>query len=360
MRSKVLTLAALLALPGCGLLTQGTSQKVTIKSNPAGAEFQFDGEGPVHRTPHTTDLSRTEHTVKFKAMRGYKETDKVLRTRTSSTFYWSLLMGVIAGSIDWLAGAWQEFETLEDGTTIVFDLEPTDENPEGLVRFSTNPSGASIEINGIVHPGKTGVLGQGAMALTVFWKDSEKEKTVVFKMPKFKDKSLTLRRSDRTVHAELTPDPDRIRVLFESHPPGAEVFVNRQRIEGTTPMVGVIEWEVGDTLPRTVEFRKSGYKSDEKKLNGKTVTQVKGLLVVDQKPAAVRVNCVPAGAEIEVDGTRWGEGPADVTLLWSVEKKSYRIRVSRPGYKSEELTVEESKKDEPLDFRLKLDLPRLP
>ena len=98
----------------------------------------------------------------------------------------------------------------------------------------------------------------------------------------------------------------------------------------------------------------------ERIIKDKSVTKVTGLLAEVFHPVAIRVNCAPAGALIEVDEQPWGEGPGEVTLNWSVTKKSHKIRVSRPGYEPEEKTVEDSKRDIPLDFRLKPALPRLP
>lgn len=366
MRSKAAVMGATLLLSGCALISQGTTQTVTIASKPDKAEFQINGEGEWLRTPYTVTLPKEEHKLKFKAMKGFKETDKVLQCRTSSYFYWSLLMGVLTGGIDWISGAWREFKTEDDGVTALFELERSDENLEQVVLFSSDPSGATIKINKIDHPGLTGAKGKssGTPIIVVWRDDSEREKTVTMNLFKYYEGQTTLRRGDKTCHINLVPIPDKSIVQFESIPSGAEVLVDGIPIEGVTPVNRTFEWRPGDTLEKKVEFRKVGYKPDPnftvESIKGMATGKVSGRLIEDVRFVALKIHCFPPGSDLEIDEKPAIECPAEIKLDWSVIKTTHKLKMSRPGYESREITISDAQKDVPVTIRLKPSLPRLP
>jgi hypothetical protein len=365
MRSKAPLAGLILLLSGCALIRQGTTQTVTIESKPPKAEFQINGEGEWLRTPYTVTLPKEEHKLKFKAIKGFRETDKVLQCRTSSYFYWSLLFGVLAGGVDWISGAWKEFETQEDGVTALFELERSDENLEQVVLFSSDPSGANIKINKIDHPGLTGTKGKGGTPIIVVWKDdSEREKTVTMNRLHYFEGQTVLRRGDKHCHIVLEAIPEESTVQFESIPSGAEVLVDGIPIDGVTPVAKTFKWKPGDTLAKKVIFRKVGYLPDPtftvETIKDKNTARISGRLIPDVKWVALKVTCAPAGAELEVDGTPVGDSLAEIKLDWSVIKTTHKLKLSRPGYESQEITIRDTQKDVPVTIRLKPSLPRLP
>lgn len=367
MRSKVALPALVLLLSGCALIKQGTSQFVQIDTKPTGAEFAVDGA--TYKTPFAGELPKQEHVLTFKA-KGFKDTTYVLKTRTSSYFYWSLLMGVIAGSIDWISGAWQEFDLdNEEGKLKPIDLEPSEDNPEQYVLFSSSPAYAFIKIDGVQQQQKTGPKGKSAARILVKWGDKEGPlKKVKLILDDHEEVEAQLRRGQREFHIELIPVPRRHNVVFESNPSGAEVFVNGVRLTvNTTPVTVEQVWKHGDTVPRKVEFRKQGYKPDgsQEIKNGHMaangdVLKVTGNLELTVKQVPLKIDCWPAGSTIEVDEKPAAESPATLLLAWSVEKKSYKIRFTRPGYAPEEVVIDEAQNETPVTRRLKPSLPRYP
>jgi hypothetical protein len=158
------------------------------------------------------------------------------------------------------------------------------------------------------------------------------------------------------------PKPLRPTVTFESDPPGAEVFIDGVRVSTeTTPLAVIVEWKRGHMEPRKVEFRKPGYKSDlSQTLRSDKVVNVKGRLDLIVKSVPLRIDCWPAGSTVEVDGRTVATSPAVVQLPWSVEQKSHKIRLTRPGYLPEDILVEEAQNETPVTRRLKPFLPRFP
>ena len=359
MRSKAVFAIAALSLSGCGLLTQGTSQRVKFESNPPKAEIWLNGQKYPDLTPTTIELPRGELSYQIK-MTGYDTVANKLTTRTSSCFYWSLLMGVIAGGIDWLSGAWQEFDIPEaDKDTIKVALERSIDNSDQVVAISSNPPGASISIDGLFEQKKTGVLGSGTR-IEVKWKNAgDQERKVELRLTGFQPATLKLRRGEKKLHKDLDPLPITQTVVFESDPPDAEVFVDGVP-SGKTPRSLIYERRMGDDREKKIEIRKAGYESKFETIKDKYSKTIAVKLTEKLESLAVKVDCVPAGSSIEVDGKAAGEAPAEVRLTWSVTLKSHKLRISRPGYESRELVIDDSKKSEPIVVRLKPTLPDFP
>src|SRR5258706_12401099 len=95
--SRLLGFGVLLALSGCTLLVQGTSQSVTFTSEPAGATFSVAGQTAT--TPATLELPKDDYQILFRHA-GYEEASVELRRRMSAGFYGSPAMGVIPSAAD--------------------------------------------------------------------------------------------------------------------------------------------------------------------------------------------------------------------------------------------------------------------
>jgi len=362
MRSNRVLLAGLvLLLPGCALITQGTSQKVTFESDPTRAEIWLNNVKQPQLTPATIELPKGEYVYEIRKT-GRIPKQGTLKTRTCSYFYWSLLMGVLAGGIDWISGAWVEFDIPEaDKDTIKVDLPQNLESSEHSVAFSSNPPGATIFIDGMEQQEKAGIPGKGTL-INIKWKSpTDQTRKVVMSYVNFQDGVTPLRRGvDKKIHLDLIPKPIVQNLNFESDPPGAAVFLDGIP-KGTTPTGIEVTRQVGDLVPRTVEFRMTGYTTQTRIIRNAEHTKVSMKLVEEIETAFLKVECLPSGADFEIDGKALGSVPPEIKLNWSVKtNKSHKLKFSRPGYEPFEVTVEDNQRATPVSVRLKPALPRLP
>ena len=358
MRNKAAVAALALLLPGCALMKQGTSQMVTFKSKPAGAEIWLNGQKHPAVTPATIELPKDDTTFQFKKA-GFATHSETLQFRTCSWFYWSLAMGVLSGGIDWISGAWREFDLPEEGIVRELKLSTFGESEEDVL-ISSNPIGASIRVGNSDYQEKTGTKGKGAQKIIIKWGEAtrDRERQVLLKLQGFEDAKLLLRRGQKELHWDFVQRPFEIATLFESRPSGAEVLIDGVKKIAATPGTHNLAWYTYPT-EYSVEFRYPGYKPFRKTIKSRTEgPKVTAVLEEIETPALVKIECVPSGASIEVDGQPAGEAPTEVTLIWSVSRKSHSIRFTRPGYKSEDVTVDPSQGS--VSVRLTPALPRLP
>ena len=361
MRSRTVAAALALALlSGCCWITQGTTEDVLIDSTPSRAKFRVVGLPDEYVTPATVRLPRSEQTISFN-IENYSKDPFYLKTRTSTAFYFSLLMGVISGGLDLLTGSWQEFDLKDEGK-ITFALKPVSGNPLEIISFSSNPTGATILIDDVEQPEKAGTMGSGARKIRIKWggASDKRERKITFKYEGFQNWSKVLRYGDLEMHAALVREPDRVMVQFDSEPSGAEVLVEGKSVVPQTSAKAQIEWADGDWRPMKVEFRKAGYKSAYDTLKDKKQLRSSAKLEPEVNQAILKLDCSPAGVTVEVDGKEVGTRLNEIKLGWSIERKSYKLKFSRPGYVTEEKTVEEPQKEGPLQVRLKPSLPGLP
>lgn len=347
---KAATPGLLLLLTGCCLVTQGTSQEVNFTSDPPGASFKVRGVGIETRegtTPDFLDLPKQDYQVDF-TLKGYKDQTRELKCRTSTFFYGSLAMGLLSGGIDWLTGAYKEFDT--DKVHVNLELKPG-ASAELTVDIKSTPSNARIQIDG-AHYGVT------PMKVKLVWDFQRNQKELILRLNGYREYKLMIRRNEPPVNANLEVDPVSVPVTFKSNPPGAKVEVDGRAQGFATPWDQAYEWTPG-MKPRKARFTLDGFKEVMREFTRDTKN-----VAVDMeeilRPVPVQVETYPAGAAIEVDGVAVGESPAKVTLVWSVSRKTNTLNVSRPGYQSEEVTLEEAQTKIPLKVRLRPMLPKLP
>ena len=359
MRNKTLAAALGLALlSGCCWITQGTTQAVLIESKPSRAEFRIAGRPEKYVTPATVHLARSEQTVKFN-VEGYSDEPYVLTTRTSTAFYFSLLLGVISGGVDLLTGSWQEFDLKDEGK-IMFTLKPTSNNPEEIISISSNPPGATILIKGVEQPEKSGTKGPGATKIRIKWASAaDREREITLLYDNFVESKALLRRGTTEHHRDLIRVPEQVWVTFDSEPKEAEVLVDGQPFIQVTPARKQVEWPVGDPRPKKVEFRKPGFHPvviDITNRDAKASATLQPIIT----SAVLKLDCFPPAAKVEVDGVEVGTHLKEVSLNWSVVQKGHKLRFSRQGYVTWETTVEEARRFGPLQVRLQPSLPGLP
>ena len=359
MRSKAAFAVAILALSGCALIKNGTTQRVKFESVPPKAEVWVNGVKHPEPTPTTIELPRKETSYEIK-LAGYDKVANKLTTKTSSYFYWSFLGGVITTMLDWLTGSWQEFDIPpEDKDTIKVVLEPSVDNSEHIVRISSNPPGASIAVEGFELQEVTGIESRPAR-INVKWKGpNDVERTITLRYVGYETAKLRLRRGERKLHKNLDPSPITQVLQFESDPQGAEVLIDGIST-GITPFTTRYIRPIGDDRAKKVVIRKDGYETALESIKDKNNRTIVVKLTETLETLAVKVDCVPAGSSLEVDGKPAGAGPTEIKLSWSVTVRSHKLRVSRPGYDSVEKIIDHGSKSEPVVFRLKPSLPDFP
>ncbi|HEY3225633.1 MAG TPA: PEGA domain-containing protein [Planctomycetota bacterium] len=355
-RKIAAALALTTLLSGCGLITHGTYQKIRFISDPPGAEVWVnDQKQTINGEDQTSSLPRHEAVVTFKKA-GYIPEIITLKCKTSSYFYWSLVMGILAAGVDWIAGSWREFE--QDTVSVTLKPEPGT-RPQRTVVVTSSPPGAEVSI-GTASLGRTKGQGETPLSVLLTWEADEKEesKTLTFTLYDHESKNMTLRRGDKAIFAKLDPKPEEIPVDFYSVPGDATVLIDGDRITGRTPTSATFKW-VSDTKPKKVEFQKEGYQPLSLTLNrGNRTIRVELKEIITE--SLLKIETVPAGAYIEVDGSLSGPAPSEISLKWSVLTTQHKVRCILPGYQTSQAFTVEKATQSPVRISLKPMLPRLP
>lgn len=328
---------ALLALSGCTLVVQGTSQDVTFTSDPPGATVSVAGQTGV--TPVTLTLVKEDHAVDVRRD-GYRDAQVVLTRKISPWFIGSCAMGVISAGADILAGSWKEF----DSTEILVTLEALPGTVEQLaVAVETDPPGAEVLIGDVLY-------GRTPAELRLPWIKGDSEKTLKLRLAGYREKSIALRRDERKVGpVALDLAPVRVATTFSSTPSGAEVRVGG-RVLGRAPLTVDLEWSLKDG-PRAVELALDGHHMEKKELAPRQAELAVALReVVEEIPLQITVE--PKGAKVTIDGAAAGEAPLTAKLPWSISKTKHVVVVSHPGYATKRVELGRADAAKPLEIRL--------
>ena len=340
--SRVLGVAMIAALSGCTFIMQGTSQSVKFTSEPEGATVSVGGQ--TGTTPVSFELPKDDYQVSFR-LDGYEDHSVDLRRKLSSWFYGSLVMGVVASTIDLATGAWKEFETTE----VNVNLQPLPDTVQELpVRITSQPPGADILIQNRSY-------GATPKDLRLPWQPKEKDKEVTLRLAGYVDRSLALPRSEKELAGTLEPKPLAVPLRINSSPDKADIRIDGRPLPGKTPMTADLTWKLGDP-PRTLECSLDGYVT--KKLE---ITRDSKDLNVELKEAVVEIvlplKIEPAGAKVLVDGKPHAEGAKDVKLPWSLSITKHVLVFSQPGYATKTVEVVRAAAAGPLVVRLAPALP---
>ncbi|MBN2733814.1 MAG: PEGA domain-containing protein [Methanomicrobiaceae archaeon] len=212
---------------------------------------------------------------------------------------------------------WEDIFEVKEGqiSYVSHEMEPL---VGGLFTVSTKPTGARIYIDGEFYGISNTVLselpaGQHTVLLTLD-NYSDYAKTVIINegMPQ------------SVVHT-FEPLPTTGRIIFESVPSNAQVFLNGE-MKGTTRLT------LDEVLPGTydVVIKKTGYDDWKGRVDvaaGK-ISEVKADLSLSKVNLSVQTT--PPGAEVFLNGNLLGESP----VLASVEQGSATITVEKFGYES--------------------------
>jgi hypothetical protein len=322
-------------------MAQGKSQEVNFTSEPPGAEFTVAGQTAT--TPAKLLLPKEDYRIVFRRP-GFREASFELKRSMSNWFIGSLILGVVASTIDLATGAWQEFDT----TDIHVTLEALPGDVEELkVTIGSEPPGAEILIGEAVY-------GRTPKDLFLPWKKDEREKNVTFRLERYVAKTLALGRGDRDLRGVLEPEPVTFAVRFVSRPEGAEVRVDG-KLAGKAPLSSNVVFRPQDP-PKKVEFSLEGHQPEKRDLRAdqKELT-VELKEIVEIVPLALKV--IPAGAKVSVDGKPVGDLSKPIPLGWSLSQATHKLTVSQPGYATRMVDVRRSEAASPLEIRLVPSLP---
>lgn len=111
----VATAAAALAMSGCATITKGSSQSVTVLTDPNGAECRFDRAGQslaiVNPTPGTVQIDKSKDAITIRCKKdGYMETAGTLDSEFQGMTFGNILFGGIIGvAVDAGSGAMNQY-----------------------------------------------------------------------------------------------------------------------------------------------------------------------------------------------------------------------------------------------------------
>lgn len=115
---------ATIALGGCGTITQGTSQNITITSTPSGAHCDLDRKGEhvatLDKTPGTVKVDKTKNDIIMTCkLAGYQDASVNLESGYGAgTFGNIILGGVIGWGIDEATGAANKYPSSANVTFV--------------------------------------------------------------------------------------------------------------------------------------------------------------------------------------------------------------------------------------------------
>jgi formylglycine-generating enzyme required for sulfatase activity len=235
------------------------------------------------------------------------------------------------------------YRVLEDAIDVTFgsalELQYQMVRLPGLLDVNSIPvSGAEITIDGRVvgdTPLKSVELEAGPHDVRIakerYLPDSE---------------SIEIRGMGDRQAIELSLEPGWATVLFQTEPPGAEVWVDND-LAGTTP--AVLEPMGGS---HEIELRLTGWKSVSQHLTvepGETIERP--VVVLAKLDGVLELTSVPAGASVTFNEVFRGQTPLTLTVTSEVD---HRISLSKEGFAtlSESVRVERSE-TRSLNLRLK-------
>ena len=128
MRNALVTIAAAIAVAGCATVFEGTSQEVTVNTNPAGASCVFERQGTVvaniPRTPAATMVRKTKYDLMIKCDKpGYEQASYLNHSGVTAAIAGNvaadvLLTAGISSIVDSASGADNQYDSVVNVTLI--------------------------------------------------------------------------------------------------------------------------------------------------------------------------------------------------------------------------------------------------
>ena len=106
-----------LSLGACSTIVDGTSQDISINTNPSGADCGLERQGAnigrVNPTPGAATVSKTKHDITIRCNKdGYNETTFMNRSGTANATFGNVLLGGLVGwGVDSATGADNKYDS---------------------------------------------------------------------------------------------------------------------------------------------------------------------------------------------------------------------------------------------------------
>lgn len=148
MRRLLLTLACALGLPACATVTTGTTQSLSVITDPPGAACRLERGGSaigiVNPTPGTVQVSRSMHDIQVQCRRpGYQPALATVSSQFEPLFLGNILIGGLIGmGIDIASGAGAYYEP---SATIVLQRDAPAPDSPGLPGAATPPMASGAQ-----------------------------------------------------------------------------------------------------------------------------------------------------------------------------------------------------------------------
>ncbi len=106
MRSSLVLFASLLALSGCAAIFDGTSQNITVNTNPPGAQCEFTRQGAViasiESTPASATVQKSKHDLTVTCSKdGFAPGTYLNHSGVAGAAVADVLGGVLTGGVAW-------------------------------------------------------------------------------------------------------------------------------------------------------------------------------------------------------------------------------------------------------------------
>jgi hypothetical protein len=137
-----------IALSGCASIFEGTTQKITVVTNPPGATCSFERQGKqiatVASTPATANIRKTKHDITIYCEKpGYQRAEYLNHSGTTAVIAANIVADVVftaglSSIIDSARGADNKYDSAVNITLV--PIQPTAPAPVGVQASSPPPS----------------------------------------------------------------------------------------------------------------------------------------------------------------------------------------------------------------------------
>lgn len=130
--------ALLLLITGCASIIEGTSQTITLNTNPPGADCALEREGTVigrvTPTPGSVVIEKTKHDITISCTKGgYQEATYLNKSGAAGATFGNIVLGGgIGWAIDSASGADNKYDSPINLTLVPVEVAPVSEQPQPL------------------------------------------------------------------------------------------------------------------------------------------------------------------------------------------------------------------------------------
>ena len=139
---------SVITLSGCSSIISGTSEQLSINSNPPGAACVFERAGlPIGQvtTPGGLNVTRTKHNINIKCTKdGYEPATAFLKSGTAGATFGNIILGGgIGWAVDSAAGADNHYEEVTTVTLVPINAASSKAAPPIEEKAEAKPSSDS-------------------------------------------------------------------------------------------------------------------------------------------------------------------------------------------------------------------------